>query len=250
MYAISRALDAEHLVATRGLAGAPLEVVQHRELAAVVSTVDLGEYGEVALRRNLERLEWLEETARCHEEVVRAVAACAPVAPLRLATICLDDEAVQARLKEWYHALNQVLDRVEGRLEWSVKAIAPGEGSGKSAEAAVAAQVVAGSGAAYLERKKRQSEDKAAAEERALMAGEGMHAALAAVSAASRRLPPQDPRLSGHQGSMILNGAYLVEGDKEDQFQDMCQALDAIHPDLLVDVRGPWPPYSFAMMEQ
>ena len=43
-------------------------------------------------------------------------------APLRLATICLDDAGVRARLDEWHHALVQALDRVEGRFEWSVKA--------------------------------------------------------------------------------------------------------------------------------
>jgi len=127
MYAISRNLDAEALAACHGLAQGQLDVVQHRQLSAVVSTVDLSDYGEEALRRNLERLEWLEETARCHEAVVRTVADHGPVAPLRLATICLDDDAVRKRLDEWYFALDQILDRVTGRAEWSVKGIAPGE---------------------------------------------------------------------------------------------------------------------------
>jgi hypothetical protein len=249
MYAIGRSLDAEHLTGTRGLAGAPLDVVQHRELSAVVSTVDLAEYGEEALKRNLERLDWLEETARRHEEVVRAAADCGPVAPLRLATICLDDNAVRARLDEWYDALDEVLDRVEGRLEWSVKAVAPEEPSGSAAESGVD-RTSAGGGAAYLARKKQQSETRAAAGERAAQAAEAIHAALAAVSAASRRLPPQDPRLSGHRGSMTLNGAYLVAVGDQERFQDTCQSLVAAHPDLLIDVQGPWPPYSFAMLEQ
>ena len=94
-------------------------------LIAVVSDVDLVEFGEEGLRANLERLEWLEEVARGHDAVVQAVAALGPTAPLRLATICLDDGGVRRRLDEWYHALELVLDRVQGRMEWSVKAFAP-----------------------------------------------------------------------------------------------------------------------------
>jgi hypothetical protein len=250
MYAIGRKLTAEELADTPGLAGARLEVVQHRDLSAVVSTVDLGEYGEEALRRNLERLDWLEETARRHEQVVRAVAAAGPVAPLRLATICLDDDAVRARLDEWYLALDQALDRVEGRSEWSVKAIASTESAGTPDAVADPAPAGRGSGAAYLQRKKQQSEQRAAGEERALAAAEGIHAGLSAVAVASRRLRPQDPRLSGHQGSMILNGAYLVEVGREEAFQATVEELQAAHPDLVLDVGGPWPPYSFATLEQ
>ena len=42
---------------------------------------------------------------------------------------------------------------------------------------------------------------------------EELHEVLVAGLSASRRLPPQDPRLTGHEGSMMLNAAYLVEID-------------------------------------
>ena len=91
----------------------------------MVSDVPLAEFGEEALKRNLESLPWLEKVARGHDEVVRAVAACGPAAPLRLATIFHDDDAVRRRLDEWHDALVEVLDRVDGRAEWSVKVLAP-----------------------------------------------------------------------------------------------------------------------------
>jgi len=106
------------------------------------------------------------------------------------------------------------------------------------------------SGAAYLERKRQQTQSKTEAADRAMAAAEKMHSALVDVSVASRRLPSQDPRLSGHQGSMVLNGAYLVDVDGQGRFEETYRSLEGGHPELLLDVRGPWPPYSFAMLEQ
>jgi hypothetical protein len=236
------------LARAEGLDGAPLEVVEHRGLCAVVSDVDLDEYGEDGLRRNLERLEWLEEAARCHDAVVQHVSRQGPTAPLRLATICLDDAAVRTRLDEWHLALEQVLDRVEGRLEWSVKAIAPAVAG--TAVPADRQPVASGGGAAYLQRKRDQSLARQDAEEVAMRAAEEVHRALSAVSVASRRLPSQDPRLTGHQGTMTLNGAYLVDIDEGAAFESRVRSLVTAHPDTVIDVRGPWPPYSFATLEQ
>ena len=125
LYAISRGVDRAVLEGVRGIEGAPLDVVAHHDLSAVVSDVSLAEYGEEGLRRNLEKLDWLEVVARAHDTVVQTVAHSAPTAPLRLATICLDDAGVRRRLDEWHDELELVLDRVEGRMEWSVKVLAP-----------------------------------------------------------------------------------------------------------------------------
>src|SRR5262249_6608748 len=90
LYAVSRGLPPRDVAGVAGLGGAPLDVVEHRGLAVLVSSVDLEEYGEEGLRRNLEDLAWLEATARGHDEVVRFAAARGATAPMRLVTICLD----------------------------------------------------------------------------------------------------------------------------------------------------------------
>lgn len=248
MYAITRGIDPARVRDTSGLSGTPLDVVEHRGLLAVVSDVDLVEFGEEGLRANLERLEWLEEVARGHDAVVQAVAALGPTAPLRLATICLDDAGVRRRLDEWYHALELVLDRVQGRMEWSVKAFAPTAQESAAPDAAPQSPPVGG--AAYLQRRRTELAAREQREAGAARLADDLHEALAAASSASRRLPPQDPRLTGHKGSMTLNGAYLVDIDKGAEFEATVRRLQHDHPDAGVDARGPWPPYSFAMLEQ
>ena len=248
MYAITRGIDGTSLASTVGLGGGALEVIEHRGLLAVVSDVDLEEFGEEGLRRNLEDLAWLEEVARGHDTVVQAVAVLGPTAPLRLATICLDDGGVRSRLDEWFHALELVLDRVQGRREWSVKAFVAADSAGTASSTATDAPATGG--AAYLQRKKAElldREDRAGA---AARLAEELHQDLAAASSASRRLAPQDPRLTGHTGTMTLNGAYLVGLEHGAEFEATVRRLQSEHPEAGIDVRGPWPPYSFAMLEQ
>jgi hypothetical protein len=251
LYAVSRDLDPAVLADFPGLGGGPLELVPYQDLVAVVSSVDLDEYGEEGLRQNLENLEWLEEAARRHDSVVQAVAAVAPAAPLRLATICLDDEGVRRRLKEWHAALVQILDRVQGRTEWSVK-IFTDERRAAPVPAPAGGTAVGpdGAGAAYLQRKKSESEARLAQETAAAGAVTLVHEALARHAEATRLLPPQDPRLTGHEGSMLHNGAYLVDASREPDFVACVLRQVAAHTDVTIDLRGPWPPYSFAMLEQ
>src|SRR5258707_13136802 len=49
-----------------GVAGAPVRLVDADGLTAVVSDVTLEDFGEGALRRNLEDMAWLEAVARAH----------------------------------------------------------------------------------------------------------------------------------------------------------------------------------------
>src|SRR5262245_25284382 len=88
LYAVARGMQ-EPPPDVTGIHGLPLRTVPVRDLCAVTSQVDLAEFGSEPLRRNLENMGWLEEIARTHDEVVRAIAAQAATAPLRLATICV-----------------------------------------------------------------------------------------------------------------------------------------------------------------
>ena len=243
LYAVCRGLAPAVVEGMQGLGDAPLELVHHQELVAVVSTVPLADFGEEGLRRNLEDLSWLEPVVRMHDQVVHTVATHAPTAPMRLATICFDDTAVLARLREWYVALMHALDRVEGHAEWSVKVIA--------APVAVEAPTVpATSGADYLLRKKAAAEERTTGDESALAVARQVHEELGSRASAVRQLPPQDARLSGHLGTMVLNAAYLVPVQDAEAFAARIAELAADHPSLTVDGRGPWPPYSFAMLEE
>lgn len=252
LYAVSRGLDVEELGGLLGLGEVLVEGVEVDGLVGLVSTVDLDEYGEEGLRRNLERLDWLETAARGHDAVVQAAAAVAPTAPMRLATIFRDDDAVRSRLAEQHGRITAVLDRIEGHEEWSVKVLTREHGVDDPEtpvrDRSVSAPEV--SGTEYLRRRRAERDTQEQDLRGAQDAAERVHDTLAALSTASRRLQPQDPRLTGHQGTMVHNAAYLVPRGSSDRFAEKVAELTAASRDVLVDARGPWPPYSFAMLEE
>jgi hypothetical protein len=244
LYAVCRGVTPVAVDGIVGLGGGRVDLVSEGDLVGLVSPVDLDEYGEEGLRRNLERIEWLEAAARGHDAVVQAAAAIAPTAPTRLATIFLDDEGVRRRLREQHAAITTALDRVEGHEEWSVKVLT------RAVEAEPEPVPVAGSGAEYLRRKREEQDARSASDRDAHLAAERVHDALVTVVAASRRLPPQDPRLAGHEGTMVHNAAYLVHRDHSDAFLARVHEQSDAYPEIVVDARGPWPPYSFAMLDE
>ena len=244
LYAVCRGLDVEELGGLLGIGDVLVEGVEHDDLVGLVSSVDLDEFGEEGLRRNLERLDWLEMAARGHDAVVQAAAAVAPTAPMRLATIFRDDDGVRRRLAEQHDRIAEVLDRVEGHDEWSVKVL-----TRQDAEGEKAAEAPPSSGAEYLRRRQEAQRAREGDQRDADLVAEQLHEALVGIAAASRRLPPQDPRLTGHTGTMVHNVAYLVPQAGSEAFTAAIGEFTRNHAEVLIDARGPWPPYSFATLE-
>jgi hypothetical protein len=249
LYAVTRDVDTSAVERIDGIGDSPVSVLEDGGLVAVVSTVDLDEFGEEGLREHLEDLDWLERVARSHDRVVQGVAQLGPTAPMRLATICLDDAGVSDRLREWHDGLHAALDRVVGRVEWSAKVYAPPQPAQAGQDSADTTDT-RGAGAAYLQRKRAQSQQRLEAEQQGVEAARAIHDALGAVSVASRVLAPQDPRLTGHEGTMTLNAAYLVAVDEQDAFLAETERLAAANGHVRLEVNGPWPPYSFATLEE
>jgi hypothetical protein len=247
-------VPAGELSVLEGLAGVDpsygVDVVTQGDLSAVVSRVQLQEFGAEALERKLEDLAWLERTARAHEAVLARVLAGEAVVPLRLFTIFVSEVGVRNALRQERESFLTALRRVRGHTEWSVKILADPrtvEAAAREDSSALAEAGAQGAGHAYFARKKleRGSQDDARATiERA---AEETHERLREQAAAATTLPPQDPRLSGRSGKMVLNGAYLVERSSAARFAALATELDARHHEigLTLELDGPFAPYNF-----
>jgi hypothetical protein len=246
VYAIVRGIDDADLRDLPGIGGGSLRTLAHGDLRAIVSDVDLDEFGEDGLRRNLEDLGWLEAVARAHDAVARDLAARTATAPLRLATVFLTDEAVLEQLGSWADAAGRALDRIVGRGEWSVKVFVDAQ---ETPPAESPGNVEQRSGTAYLAARRSALSGRArVSEERAALAAT-VHDQLCSLAVAGRRLMPQDRALSAHSGEMVLNGSYLVDDVAAGEFATAARGLAEGHPEVRVEVAGPWPPYSFASLE-
>jgi hypothetical protein len=232
-----------------GVGGAPLRTIAAAGLTAIVGNVGDRDYGEAALRRNLEDLDWLARTARAHHAVLAAVAERGAVVPMRLATLFASDAGVTGTLQERADDFRGALSLISARSEWGVKAYAvkPADPAGEP-ERPVAGRAgpATGPGAAYLQRRRAQLTASKDARSEALASAGTVHAELGRLAVSSRLYPPQAPDLAGQQTPMVLNAAYLVADERAGEFAAVVADLTARHRFVQLTLTGPWPAYSFA----
>ena len=247
-YAVAGRMSPGWFSGLPGVGGQPVEVITAAGLAAAVSPVSLAEYGEAALRRHLEDLDWLEKTGRAHHQIVAAVAEHGPVIPLRLATVYRDRGRLTTMLTARQADFAEAIGRVTDRTEWGVKVFAGRQDAASPAQPGSAGRKSAGpgSGTAYLRRRRTQLDAGAQTRRAAAQSAETIHATLGALAAATDVRPAQAPQLTGRKEQMILNGAYLVDDDQSAQFTAAVEQMADSHEPVRVELTGPWPPYSFA----
>lgn len=247
VYAICERVDETSLRSLTGVAGTPVTTVTSAGLTAVAEDVDLAEFGEQALRANLEDMAWLDATARAHHAVIDALAGqTPPVMPMRLATVYSSEAGLKAMLGARSAEILDVLGRISERSEWGVKAFAPVGASHDAGAGAPSADRGAGSGAAYLRRRRDELSARRQGHRQALADAERVHDGLSAIAIASRLHAPQAPQLTGTQEPMLLNAAYLMDEPQGDAVRQAVASLAEECPAVRLELSGPWPPYSFA----
>jgi hypothetical protein len=228
----------------------PVEAIAWGDLVLYVSRVALAEYGAESLSANLNDFGWLERVARAHEAVLEHALRATTIVPLRLCTIYADADRARAMLAERAPELGASLAALDGREEWSVKLLVDPD-----ALLAVAAKGrdpshagPAESGAAYLLQRRAEREDRSAAEQLAAGLADDVHARLQDWADDAVLSAPQNRELSGYDGDMLLNGAYLVERGRVQGMRDLVEELGEQHRHLGARLlfSGPFPPYNFA----
>ncbi|NJQ01334.1 GvpL/GvpF family gas vesicle protein [Streptomyces zingiberis] len=238
----------------RGVSGAPVGTVDGGGVTAVVSPVPAEEWDEEPLRANLENLDWLERAARGHQQVVDAVAALGVALPLRLATLCRDEEGVRRMLDGDAQRFERAFGILEGRDEWGVKIFTePDPAGGSGGGGAEAGGTGTGgpapsrpaSGRDYLRQRQAHRRSREDSSRRADTWARRVHDELVTLAEHTRLHQPQNARLSGAAGENVLNAAYLVPRDQAGPFAARVGELARDTAGLRVELTGPWAPYSF-----
>ena len=234
-----------------------VELVQEGELVALVSAVPLSEYSDDRLREHLNDIEWVERVARAHERVLDQTLERATILPLRLCTLYRDQEGVRRMLREQQRLLLDELSELEGRREWGAKVFVDQDRLAATLVGMAEAQTPQGeaaeadrgrsAGAAYMAALGRARQVSERLQEFGDSVVEEIHAQLEAVADKARANPLQRPELHGRNEHMLLNGAYLVSREHE---QELAQVADSLRErwsasGFQLELTGPWPPYNF-----
>lgn len=227
--------------------GSGVDSVREGGLAALVSPVPAHEYDDVALRKNLEDLEWVERTARRHEAVLEQTLSHATIVPLRLCTLYRSVEGVRQLLREHAEPLADSLAKVDGCAEWGVKVFAQPVQAGDEPADPDLEPAGETPGASYLIQRRRERERAETAAELRARCAELVHKRISACARESISNPPQRRELHGRNMTMVLNGAYLVAADAANELRDAVRELEQEWSPrgFAVELTGPWPAYNF-----
>jgi hypothetical protein len=232
-----------------------VQEIAQGDLIALVSAVSLAEYDLKALESHLQDRSWLEFLAVSHQRVMTELLDSYTLLPLKLCTLYTDEGRARAAMADGAEQFRAALDRIEGAVEWGVKAYCDKEAlAAWAAHSApqlsqLASSVVAASpGARYMLEKRLQRAAQQASEDLRRSYAYTSHLQLAAHARAAEQNPPQPAQIHGRSDDMVLNGAYLVDEAGADAFAAMIEELRAQYGPcgFTFVLTGPWPAYSFS----
>jgi hypothetical protein len=250
LYAIGRDLDLPLLDGLTGVDGsAAFEVTSSASLQAICSSVDSGSFSQEEIDRRAGDLDWLAVLGTRHHEVNQRLALQLPTMPLRAFTLFSSREAVEQFLAGNQRAIERALERLGGRLEWTVTArLHPVEwpvAASRRLDDLIALEnelASASPGKRFLLQKKLDQERARAASraEQALL--DELAASLAAEVEAEVRIEGT----SSHSPAPRIH--LLAPAAAAGQIEGILSRLrPQYEPEgVALELSGPWPPYSFA----
>jgi len=235
------------------LAGVPgidgesrLRIVQCGDLGLVVSTMRLGLMDDVS-EDDLSETGALATLARRHDDVIRSVFEHGPVLPLRFGTVVADQDGARRLLEEQDASARRRLAHLAAHREWGVRLTRADEEQEPEQEGRRDAveRRRAMTGTSYLASRREALQESQRAEEHTVTLTARVEEALGEHAADVAR------RGGGPGSSLLTDLAYLVPDTGEDSFLAAAERLsgEVSREGMLLQVTGPWPPYSFANLQ-
>ncbi|MGI9078528.1 MAG: GvpL/GvpF family gas vesicle protein [Gemmatimonadaceae bacterium] len=208
--------------------------VHYRDLVAVVSDTPIVIYDPT------------RENVLAHELVNETVMREFSVIPMSFGTVFRSEEDVSELLRSTYQAFTDVLDKMQDKIEFGLKilwdrdkVIAEIERTNDEIRELKDEITRNTQSSTYFARMQLGRLIEAALEITSNRYVADVHETLKQVAVASRSNKPIGDR-------MILNAAFLVERNRDRDFDDKVREISRKHEELLTfKYTGPWPPYNF-----
>jgi uncharacterized protein YcgL (UPF0745 family) len=261
LYCIREKTEDAPVISARGIDGkGEVFTLVYRELEAVVSKVSLGEFtSEEIQKKAQEDLSWIKEKAIIHEKIVeeamRQDDKVLSLIPMRFGIIFKERERLEKTLNEDYSKIKEVLDRIRGKQEWSVKVylkdrkkfeqiIKNKNKAIKEKEKEIASLP---EGMAYFMEEELKEVISSEMDKELNNILEGLFESLSNQAEASVKSKILERELTGKREPMVLNAAYLVPEEKIEDFKkelkNLNQKIQA--KGFHLEYSGPWAAYNF-----
>lgn len=251
VYAIARGGHPvpEHVEAIDG--SGRIDAVAAGSLAAFVTPVDDVDFSQGVIDARAKDVEWLGAIGYRHQSVMNALMLGGTMIPLRAFTLFASDESLRKHLEVERERLTKLLDRLEGKQEWTLRiefdfqlwseALVRRVDSLRALSEEIAG---AAAGKAFLLRKKLDDEKKRASRE----------AEQQVMSEVEREVMKTLACETVAETRQQRSGAFpqinvLIERDEEARLADLRDELTRRYAaeGVTLALTGPWPPYTFAV---
>jgi hypothetical protein len=209
-------------------------------LWAIVQSVSASEYGEEALTRGLQNLDWVGPRAIAHERVVERFLSAPALLPMQLFTLFTSDARVVEHVRTDRARINRILKRIGKKVEWGLR-LAFNEQLVRER----AGKRVARSGAEFLARKRDILDVNRMRLADARKRADRLYEAVGKHAAASRRRTSMERAAPGSR--LLLDAAFLVALTRRAAFKAAIRrhTRDLRGSGIEVTLTGPWPAYNF-----
>lgn len=215
-----------------GTEPADVHTVNYKDIAAVVSDTPIAVHEPT--RANVLAHEHVNETVMREHTVI----------PMSFGTVFKTRDDIHELLRSAYDAFKDVLVKMEDKLEFGLKVLWDRDLIVKELETEnedirrLKNEITSQKGSTYFARMQYGRLIDAALQSRSERYVHDIFEALRPVSVASRANRPIGDR-------MIMNAAFLVQRDREADFDAIVKQIGARQNQLTFKYTGPWPPYNF-----
>ena len=262
LYCLRENAQGPLLTSTRGIDGkGEVFALPFRELEAIVSEVSLEEFANKEIQRKAqEDLNWIKEKAVVHarvvQEAMRRDHILLNLIPMKFGAIFKDRARLEEVLEKDYLRIREVLERIRGKQEWSVKVYLKDRRQleqvikeknetirEKEREIADLAEGMA----FFMEEELKEAISEEIDKELNNIV-EGLFEDLKKQAIASVKNKILGKELTGRKEPMVLNVAYLIPEEKIKDFNKEVQRLNQeIQANgFYLEYSGPWPAYNFS----
>ena len=235
----------------RGIADAPVRLLDLGDTRAVVSDAPATLFAPAVIEARLQDLAWVGEQGMAHERVVVWFADHTDILPARMFSLYTGDAALREAAAGRLADVTAALRSLAGRREWNLKVAYDGDelarhGAEVSPELGRLDEEMgrAAPGRRYLLQRRRTDVLRQEVSRAARGLADELLEALTEHAEDVRVLPATE---GDDAGTVVLNAALLVARDAEEGLRTAAAQLYQKYTALgmIVSFSGPWAPYRF-----
>ena len=224
--------------------------VQSGDLAAFYTPVDPAEFSQPVIDARSKDVEWLGGIGYRHQSVMGALMRGGTIVPLRAFTLFASEESLRGHLDTHRETLGPLLDRLDGKQEWTLRIeFNPEQWSDALVRRVPALRELAEeiarapSGKGFLLRKKLDEEKKRASRDAEQEVVAGIERAVMEKLACETVAESREQRSGAFPQINVL-----INRDEEARLEELRGDLERRYGEdgVTLALTGPWPPYTFA----